>query len=248
MTGDQPRVRVLRVIARLNIGGPARHVTILDRGLRARGFETLLAHGELGPGEGSLEQPLREAAYPRPENSRTGQACQPDERSPGVCRSAATRVYIQAGRGPHPHGQSGHPRTRRRVPLQLGRRPRPPLHRGAHLSRARFPRLLRSARQPSRALVGAAPRAHHRSHARPLAAAARRNRGRVSGSPRHARFRSCRSGSSSVALLALDRDRRASVRGIRVRVRRPVRPGEERAASPRSVRASARTAGPTRDC
>ena len=43
MTGDQPRVRVLRVIARLNIGGPARHVTILDRGLRARGFETLLA-------------------------------------------------------------------------------------------------------------------------------------------------------------------------------------------------------------
>ena len=64
MTGGQPRVRVLRVIARLNIGGPARHVTILDRGLRARGFETLLAHGEIGPGEGSLEQPLREAGIP----------------------------------------------------------------------------------------------------------------------------------------------------------------------------------------
>ena len=54
-------VRVLRVIARLNVGGPARHVTILDRGLTRLGFETLLAYGEVGPGEASLEA-LVEAA------------------------------------------------------------------------------------------------------------------------------------------------------------------------------------------
>jgi glycosyltransferase involved in cell wall biosynthesis len=64
MTGDPPRVRVLRVIARLNIGGPARHVTILDRGLRAQGFETLLAHGEIGRDEGSFEDLARDAAVP----------------------------------------------------------------------------------------------------------------------------------------------------------------------------------------
>jgi glycosyltransferase involved in cell wall biosynthesis len=54
-TGAPGRIKVLRVIARLNIGGPARHVVLLDRGLRARGYETLLAHGSLGPGEASLE-------------------------------------------------------------------------------------------------------------------------------------------------------------------------------------------------
>jgi hypothetical protein len=46
---------VLRVIARLNVGGPARHVTILDRGLARLGFETMLVYGEVGPGEASLE-------------------------------------------------------------------------------------------------------------------------------------------------------------------------------------------------
>jgi glycosyltransferase involved in cell wall biosynthesis len=64
MTADPRRVRVLRVIARLNVGGPARHVTILDRGLRARGFETLLAHGEIGADEGSFEELARAAAIP----------------------------------------------------------------------------------------------------------------------------------------------------------------------------------------
>jgi len=48
-------LKVLRVIARLNVGGPARHVAILDRGLRGLGFQTMLAYGETGPGEASLE-------------------------------------------------------------------------------------------------------------------------------------------------------------------------------------------------
>ena len=64
-------LRILRIIARLNIGGPARHVTILDRGLRARGHETLLAYGPVGPGEGSLEDLARDLpTHPVPELGR----------------------------------------------------------------------------------------------------------------------------------------------------------------------------------
>ena len=44
------RVRVLRVIARLNIGGPALHVAALAD-LDPDRFETLLVHGSIGPGE-----------------------------------------------------------------------------------------------------------------------------------------------------------------------------------------------------
>ncbi len=50
-----PALRVLRVIARLNIGGPARHVTLLNRGLEAAGHRTLLVYGPPGEREGSLE-------------------------------------------------------------------------------------------------------------------------------------------------------------------------------------------------
>jgi glycosyltransferase involved in cell wall biosynthesis len=48
-------LKILRIIARLNVGGPARHVVLLDRGLRARGHRTLLVHGAVGAGEASLE-------------------------------------------------------------------------------------------------------------------------------------------------------------------------------------------------
>jgi glycosyltransferase involved in cell wall biosynthesis len=54
------RPKVLRAIARLNIGGPARHAIILDEGLRARGFECLLVHGSPSPEEGSFEALLDE--------------------------------------------------------------------------------------------------------------------------------------------------------------------------------------------
>jgi glycosyltransferase involved in cell wall biosynthesis len=46
---------VLRVIARMNVGGPAQHVSLLSGGLDRRGFATLLVSGALGPGEGSME-------------------------------------------------------------------------------------------------------------------------------------------------------------------------------------------------
>jgi glycosyltransferase involved in cell wall biosynthesis len=46
----------MRAIARLNIGGPARHTVILEHGLRAYGFDTLLVHGTPTSDEGSLEE------------------------------------------------------------------------------------------------------------------------------------------------------------------------------------------------
>ena len=52
-TNGRP-IRVLRVIARLNVGGPALHVTYLARGLAARGYETTLVAGDVGPGEESM--------------------------------------------------------------------------------------------------------------------------------------------------------------------------------------------------
>jgi glycosyltransferase involved in cell wall biosynthesis len=52
---ESARPRVLQVIGRLNMGGPA-HVAALLGGSRfaARGYETLLVHGSLAPGEASL--------------------------------------------------------------------------------------------------------------------------------------------------------------------------------------------------
>jgi glycosyltransferase involved in cell wall biosynthesis len=47
--------RVLQVIARMNIGGPAHHVSILSGRIDRRRFQTLLVYGRLGPREGSFE-------------------------------------------------------------------------------------------------------------------------------------------------------------------------------------------------
>ena len=47
-------MRILRVIARLNMGGPALHVTYLSAGLESRGYRTTLVAGTLGHGEGSM--------------------------------------------------------------------------------------------------------------------------------------------------------------------------------------------------
>jgi glycosyltransferase involved in cell wall biosynthesis len=50
---DQP-VKVLRVIARLNVGGPALHVAYLTAGLAERGYDTTLVAGTLARGEESM--------------------------------------------------------------------------------------------------------------------------------------------------------------------------------------------------
>jgi glycosyltransferase involved in cell wall biosynthesis len=48
------RIRVLRVIARLNMGGPTLNVSYLTKGLDERGYETTLVAGRLARGEDSM--------------------------------------------------------------------------------------------------------------------------------------------------------------------------------------------------
>jgi glycosyltransferase involved in cell wall biosynthesis len=50
---------VLRVIARLNMGGPAHHVGLLGSMLDSERYETLLLYGDVGIGEASLEDSVR---------------------------------------------------------------------------------------------------------------------------------------------------------------------------------------------
>jgi glycosyltransferase involved in cell wall biosynthesis len=48
------RIKILRVIARLNMGGPALHVAYLTEGLTRRGYDTTLVAGSLARGEDSM--------------------------------------------------------------------------------------------------------------------------------------------------------------------------------------------------
>jgi glycosyltransferase involved in cell wall biosynthesis len=53
--GAVPRpIKVLRIIARLNIGGPAIHVALLTQGLDPTRFESTLITGEVSPEEGDM--------------------------------------------------------------------------------------------------------------------------------------------------------------------------------------------------
>jgi glycosyltransferase involved in cell wall biosynthesis len=47
-------MKILRVIARLNVGGPARHVVWLTDGLKAMGHDTVLVTGVVPPGEDDM--------------------------------------------------------------------------------------------------------------------------------------------------------------------------------------------------
>jgi glycosyltransferase involved in cell wall biosynthesis len=47
-------MKILRIIARLNVGGPARHVVWLTEGLKDEGYETLLVAGVVPPGEDDM--------------------------------------------------------------------------------------------------------------------------------------------------------------------------------------------------
>ena len=54
MPESEKRIKILRVIARLNMGGPALHVAYLTEGLRKRGYDTTLVAGSLARGEDSM--------------------------------------------------------------------------------------------------------------------------------------------------------------------------------------------------
>ena len=47
-------MKILRIIARLNVGGPARHVVWLSHGLRANGYDTVLVTGVVPSGEDDM--------------------------------------------------------------------------------------------------------------------------------------------------------------------------------------------------
>ena len=54
-------MKILRIIARLNVGGPARHVVWLTDGLRANGYDTTLVTGVVPPGEDDMTYFARSA-------------------------------------------------------------------------------------------------------------------------------------------------------------------------------------------
>ena len=54
MPASDERIKIVRVIARLNMGGPALHVAYLTEGLRKRGYDTTLVAGSLARGEDSM--------------------------------------------------------------------------------------------------------------------------------------------------------------------------------------------------
>jgi glycosyltransferase involved in cell wall biosynthesis len=66
-------IKVVRVVTRLNVGGPARHVALLSRELMQHGFATELIAGVEGPREGRLDpgmpvttiRSLRQPIHPR---------------------------------------------------------------------------------------------------------------------------------------------------------------------------------------
>jgi glycosyltransferase involved in cell wall biosynthesis len=54
-------VKVLRIIARLNVGGPARHVVWLTAGMKQDGYDTLLVSGVVPPAEDDMSYVATEA-------------------------------------------------------------------------------------------------------------------------------------------------------------------------------------------
>ncbi len=62
---NEPRLRVARVLSRLNVGGPAIHAILLTAGLDPASFESRLYVGAPGPAEGDL-LPLAHARGVRP--------------------------------------------------------------------------------------------------------------------------------------------------------------------------------------
>lgn len=58
------KTKILRLIARLNIGGPAIHTVLLTSALNPLEFKTILACGRLSPGEGDMSYYAQEKGVP----------------------------------------------------------------------------------------------------------------------------------------------------------------------------------------
>lgn len=85
----------MRIIARLNIGGPAIQAISLTRSLRERGYATRLVRGVEGPAEGSMDDLAERLGVP---TTRVGSL----RRDPGVADLAAVGALIRLLRRDRP--------------------------------------------------------------------------------------------------------------------------------------------------
>ncbi len=76
LTAGDP-LKIVHLITRLNVGGAARHVILLNQNLAARGHRTLLVHGSVGDGESTLEQLASEAHVPTEKIAPLGRILRP---------------------------------------------------------------------------------------------------------------------------------------------------------------------------
>ncbi|MGD9036992.1 MAG: glycosyltransferase [Syntrophobacterales bacterium] len=74
---SEEKIRVLRIIARLNIGGPAIHAILLSRHLERLGYQTLLVAGQVGPEEGDMHYLAEEEGVEPVIIPRLGRRLQP---------------------------------------------------------------------------------------------------------------------------------------------------------------------------
>ena len=116
-------IRILRVIARLNMGGPAIHVSNLAAGLETRGYHTTLVAGSLARGEDSM-------AYVA---ERLGVSVVERPGDPARGRAAARREVDPPPHGDHARGAAAHPAHAHRQ----GRRARPSRRPRRRAARAR---------------------------------------------------------------------------------------------------------------
>ncbi len=98
-------MKILRIIARLNVGGPARHVVWLAHGMKSAGYDTLLVAGVVPPGEDDMSYAAAAAGI--------APLIIPDMRREISLRARA------AGHRAHAHGQSRHGRTGRGINVSL---------------------------------------------------------------------------------------------------------------------------------
>ena len=139
-----PKLTIVHVIARLNVGGAALHVLQLAREQQRRGHDVVVVAGTLAAGEESMEYVADELGVDRARRSRRSSASSRRGATPrrsarcaGSCANATPR------RPPHAHGEG----RRDRAARGAHRRPGPTARRRPHLPRPRPQRLLQPRRE-----------------------------------------------------------------------------------------------------
>jgi GT2 family glycosyltransferase/glycosyltransferase involved in cell wall biosynthesis len=141
---DAGATRVLRVIARLNVGGPSIQAITLSRLLEERGYETLLVRGREGAREGSMD-PLAEQLGVKPVELPTL------KRRIGVGDLVSLVFLVQQIRSwrpeiLHTHAAKAGALGRMAALLALGRRPQVIVHTfHGHVLTGYFPPLISAA-------------------------------------------------------------------------------------------------------